>query len=204
LGPLDKSSVASGLGSVLRAILGLGQLPPSLRCRSSFDLHRLCAWRRAVAFQSGCLVAGRRCSVVSRCRLAVVSWHPLDWGHGVYVGHTVPLLGATTFAVPRRSAGTATRSTVPHRLRLQGITSSVWDCGRSADGIAPLGFNTKSELRFCRSHLPSCIWAGTCPSGRNLCRAYSSYLLADAPAPSSGIPPAVSNIGLKGTHSSGL
>src|SRR6516162_10817438 len=46
LGPLDKSSVASGLGSVLRAILGLGQLPPSLRCRSSFDLHRLCAWRR--------------------------------------------------------------------------------------------------------------------------------------------------------------
>ena len=41
LGSLRKSGVAGSMGSVLRTLLGLGQLPSSLRCRGCSDVHRL-------------------------------------------------------------------------------------------------------------------------------------------------------------------
>src|SRR5216683_5709050 len=111
------------MGSVLRSLLGLGQFPPSLRCRGFVSVPRLRVQQCAVAFEPCCLFAGGRWSVVSRRGLAVVCRQAPDRWHGIYVGRAVPSLGAPTLTVPRCPPGAATRGTAPgydHRaLRLQ-------------------------------------------------------------------------------------
>src|SRR6266481_1364835 len=101
------------MGSVLCSLLGLGQFPPSLRCRGLLNMPRLRVQQCAVAFEPSCLVAGGRSSVVSRCGLAVVCRQAPDRWHGIYVGRALSSLGASTLTVPRCPPGAATRSTAP-------------------------------------------------------------------------------------------
>jgi hypothetical protein len=181
------------MGSVLRSLLGLGQFPPSLRCRDFLNVPRLRVQQCAVAFEPDRLFTGGRSFVVSRCGLAVVCRQAPDRWHGIYVGRTVPTLGAPTLAVPRCPPGAATRSTAPHGLRPPRFASSVLDCGGSPGGVALLGSNSESELRVCRPDLPPCVRASARPSGPNLCRASRNHLLADPSASRSGFPSAVAS-----------